>query len=164
MKTYDFTPLFRSTIGFDRLLDILGDSTARPGWPPYNIEKMGDDRYSIKMAIAGFTPQEVEVIQQGNTLAIRGEKSAEGEEPEVLHRGLALRNFEQSFNLADYVKVASAGLENGLLSIDLVREVPEQLRPRRIQIGSGTNAAISHQDNRHQLSDQSQPVRQAKAA
>ena len=163
MRTYDFAPLFRSTIGFDRILEMLDDSTTRPGWPPYNIEKTDGDRYHITMAIAGFSPQEVDVTQQGNTLTVIGQKTDNQNHAEMLHQGIAFRNFRQTFNLADHVKVVAADLENGLLSIDLVREVPEELRPRRIHIGARTNAALSAQDNRPKLAEQDSE-RQSKAA
>lgn len=140
MRTFDFSPLFRTTVGFDRLFEML-DSGARPDWPPYNIEKKGDDQYRISMAIAGFTPNEIELVQQGNTLFVTGKKQAEEIRHEFLHQGLALRNFKQTFNLADHVKVVAANVENGLLTVDLVREVPEQLKPRRIDIGGAVLAA-----------------------
>jgi molecular chaperone IbpA len=151
MRTYDFAPLFRSTVGFDRLFDML-DSSARPDWPPYNIERRGENQYRISMAIAGFGPNEVELIQQGNTLWVTGQKSSEPDHQEMLHQGLAFRNFKQTFNLADHVKVTAANLENGLLSVELTREVPEQLKPRRIEVGSP--AAISGQNNQPKLAGQ----------
>jgi len=144
MRTYDFAPLFRSTVGFDRLFDML-DNSARPDWPPYNIERSGENQYRISMALAGFGSNEIELIQQGNTLWVSGQKGTEQDHQEMLHRGLAFRNFKQSFNLADHVKVTAAKLENGLLSIELVREVPEQLKPRRIEVASPA-ATISRQD------------------
>ena len=164
MRTYDFSPLFRSTIGFDRILAMLDDSSTRPGWPPYNIEKIDGDRYRIKMAIAGFSPQEVEVTQQGNILTVAGQRTAGQDQAEMLHQGLAFRNFKQTFNLADYVKVVAADLENGLLSIDLVRDVPEELKPRRVHIGAGGNAALTARDNRPRLAEQSDSGRRATAA
>jgi molecular chaperone IbpA len=133
MRTFDFAPLYRSTIGFDRLFDLL-DTSARPDWPPYNIEKRGDNEYRISMAIAGFSADEVELVQQGPSLIITGQKKTEQDERQMLHQGLAFRTFKQTFSLADHMKVAGASLENGLLSIDLVREIPEQLKPRRIDI------------------------------
>lgn len=136
MRSFDFTPLFRSTVGFDRLFDMI-DTTSRPDWPPYNIEKQGDDQYRISMAIAGFAQHEIELTQHGNTLLVAGRKQPEEGRRELLHQGLALRNFKQTFNLADHVKVVAATLENGLLAIDLVREVPEALKPRRIAVGPG---------------------------
>ncbi len=112
MRTYDFTPLFRSTVGFDRLFDMI-DSSVRPDWPPYNIEKTGENQYRISMAIAGFAPDEIDLVQQSNTLLITGQKKTESKQQEMLHQGLASRNFKQTFNLADHVKVASADLEMG---------------------------------------------------
>jgi molecular chaperone IbpA len=144
MRTYDFAPLFRSTVGFDRLFDML-DNNTRPDWPPYNIERSGENQYSISMAVAGFGPNEIELIQQGNTLWVSGQKGAEQDHQEMLHRGLAFRNFKQSFSLADHVKVTAASLENGLLTVELMREVPEQLKPRRIEVVSPT-ATLSGQN------------------
>jgi molecular chaperone IbpA len=144
MRTYDFAPLFRSTVGFDRLFDMLDNST-RPEWPPYNIERSGENQYRISMAIAGFGPNEIELTQQGNTLWVSGQKNTDQGHQEMLHRGLAFRSFKQSFSLADHVKVTAANLENGLLTIELVREVPEQLKPRRIEVGSPA-ATLSRQD------------------
>lgn len=161
MRTYNYAPLFRSTIGFDRLFDLLDDSASHQDWPPYNIEKRSGDQYRIKMALAGFSAGEVEVVQQGNTLTVAGHRAAEQDQQEMLHQGLAFSNFRQTFNLADHVKVASADLENGLLSIDLIREVPEELKPRRIEVGGRSDNSVSAPDNRPKLSDQGQ---QAKAA
>ena len=134
----DFSPLYRSTVGFDRLVDMLDQaSRVEPmtNWPPYNIEKMGEDRYRITMAVAGFQPDEIELVQQENTLFVTGQKHPEPEGVEILHGGIATRAFRQQFNLADHVKVTNAGLDNGLLTIELQREVPEALKPRRIEIG-----------------------------
>jgi molecular chaperone IbpA len=153
MRTYDFAPLFRSTVGFDRLFDML-DSSSRPDWPPYNIERLGENDYRISMAIAGFAPHEIELTQQGNTLTVSGQKKAEQNHQEMLHQGLAYRSFKQTFNLADHVKVTRANLEHGLLSIELIREVPEQLRPRRIEVAVPTAAAVG-QNNQLQLAEQS---------
>jgi molecular chaperone IbpA len=134
----DFTPLYRTTVGFDRLFDML-DSTVRSDWPPYDIEKVGDDRYRISMAVAGFAPDEIQLTQQGADLLVTGQKSREPEaQRQVLHQGIAARSFRQAFSLADHVTVAGAHLENGLLMIELAREVPEQLKPRRIAIQSAT--------------------------
>lgn len=159
MRTYDFAPLFRSTVGFDRLFDMI-DSSVRPDWPPYNIKKNGENQYRISMAIVGFAPNEIELVQQGNTLHITGQKKTEPEQQEMLHRGLASRSFKQTFNLADHVKVASADLENGLLLVELVREIPEQLKPRRIELGSRA-AALTGQDNQHKLVQENAAERQA---
>lgn len=151
MRTYDFAPLFRSTVGFDRLFDML-DNSSRPDWPPYNIERQGENEYRIRMAIAGFGPNEIELTQQGNTLFVTGQKQTEQEHQEMLHQGLAFRNFRQTFNLADHVKVTAASVENGLLSVELVREIPEQLKPRRIEVTSAP-AALSSQDNQPKLGE-----------
>ena len=140
MRHYDFSPLYRSTVGFDRLFDMLDHATGvepMTNWPPYNIEKAGDDRYRITMAIAGFSPDEIELTQQANALIVSGQRKGSEDDKQYLHRGIATRAFKQSFNLADYVKVREAKLENGLLTVDLVREVPEEMKPRRIEIATG---------------------------
>jgi molecular chaperone IbpA len=142
MRTFDFTPYYRSTVGFDRLFDLL-DKSIRSDWPPYNIEKKSEDQYRITMTIAGFAANEIELVQHGATLLVTGQK---GEQPELLHEGIPL-SFKQSFNLADHVKVAGANLEHGLLMIDLVREVPEELKARRIEISSGNATKVAKQDN-----------------
>jgi len=159
MRTYDVTPLFRSTVGFDRLFDLI-DQSVRPDWPPYNIEKNGEDQYRISMAIAGFAPDEIELIQQGNTLLIKGQKKIESKNQEMLHQGLASRNFKQTFDLADHVRVVSADFENGLLLVELVREILEQLKPRRIELGSRA-AALTDQDNRQRLAQEDLAGRKA---
>jgi molecular chaperone IbpA len=151
MRTFDFSPLYRSTVGFDRLFDLL-DQSARaespPNWPPYNIERMGEDDYRITMALAGFSPDEVELVQKENTLFIAGHKPGEQEQSaEVLHRGIATWSFRQSFNLAEHVKVVGAKLRMPS-EHRAKREVPEALKPRRIEItgGSGqTNATTLDQ-------------------
>ena len=139
MMNYDFSPLYRSTVGFDRVLDLLDQASrgqSMTNWPPYNIEKTGDDQYRITMAVAGFSPEEIELVQQENVLLVAGQKHPDPEGVQVLHRGIATRAFKQTFNLADHVKVAGAMLENGLLSISLKREIPEELKPRKIEISS----------------------------
>ena len=151
MRTYDFSPLYRSTVGFDRLFDLL-DQTARlessPNWPPYNIERTGEDDYRITMALAGFSPDEIELVQKENTLFVAGHKNQDQQGgAEVLHRGIATRPFRQTFNLADHVRVTGARLENGLLTIDLQREVPEALKPRRIEIAGGESQQPLAQNN-----------------
>jgi molecular chaperone IbpA len=151
MRTYDFSPLYRSTVGFDRLFDLL-DQTARveatPNWPPYNIERTGEDDYRITMALAGFSPDEIELVQKENTLFVAGHKNPDQQAgAQVLHRGIATRSFRQTFNVADHVKVTGARLENGLLTIDLQREVPEALKPRRIEIAAGHSAEGLAQNN-----------------
>jgi molecular chaperone IbpA len=148
MRTYDFAPLYRSTVGFDRLFSML-DQAARvepsTQWPPYDIEKVAEDAYRITMAVAGFSPNEIELTQHDTTLLVAGQKQDRDEEHAYLHRGIAARAFRQTFSLADHVKVTGARLENGLLAVDLKREVPEALKPRRIAIG-GAQAAVG-QDN-----------------
>jgi molecular chaperone IbpA len=142
--TYDFSPLYRLTVGFDRIFDMLDQVTRfepMTNWPPYNVEKTGDDQYRITMAVAGFSQDEVDVMHQENTLVITGKTRADDGEGEILHRGIATRAFKQSFSLADYVKVTGATLENGLLTIELKREVPEELQPRRVPIQIGAPAA-----------------------
>jgi molecular chaperone IbpA len=128
------------------------DQTARvespPNWPPYNIERTSEDDYRITMALAGFSPDEIELVQKENTLFIAGHKNTDQQgESEMLHRGIATRSFRQTFNLADHVKVTGASLENGLLTIDLQREVPEALKPRRIEIASSESQSAVPQNN-----------------
>ena len=135
---YDFTPLYRSTVGFDRLFDMLDQATRvepMTNWPPYNIERTGEDRYRITMAVAGFARDDIQLVQQENALVVSGQKGSDPEGAEMLHRGIATRAFKQTFNLAEHVKVTAASLENGLLTIELEREVPEALKPRKIEIG-----------------------------
>ena len=157
MTNYDLSPLYRSTVGFDRLFDML-DQASRvqqtASWPPYNIEKAADDHYRITMAVAGFSPEEIELVQQENALLVTGQKHPDPEGVEVLHRGIATRSFKQSFNLADHVKVTGANLENGLLTVELKREVPEALKPRRIEIASGGGRTAFSQDNRPEQIEQ----------
>ena len=140
MRTYDFSPLYRSTVGFDQLFNLLGQGVPSEGsnWPPYNVERISEDDYRITMALAGFSPDEIELVQKEDTLLVAGHKNAEQEQSsEILHRGIATRPFRQTFNLAQHVKVVSANFENGLLIIELKREVPEALKPRRIEIAAG---------------------------
>jgi molecular chaperone IbpA len=145
MQTFDFTPYYRATVGFDRLFDLL-DKSVRSDWPPYNIEKRGENQYRITMAVPGFSPNEIEVVQHGGTLLVTSQK-AEQQRAEILHRGIPSASFKQNFNLADHVRVAGANVEHGLLTIDLVREIPEQLKPRRIEIGSGADTKAARQDD-----------------
>ncbi len=136
----DFSPLFRSAVGFDRMADLLERATRfgpSDNWPPYDIEKTGEDAYRITMAVAGFAPDEIEVVAKPNLLTVSGQKAKSEEGVQYLHRGIATRSFRQTFELADYVKVADAKLDNGLLMIELVREVPEAMKPRRIEIKAG---------------------------
>jgi molecular chaperone IbpA len=148
MRTYDVSPLFRSSIGFDRLFELLNQAErveASASWPPYNIEKVAEDQYRITMAVAGFTPEEIDLTQQDTVLLVSGQKAAPESGTHYLHRGIAARTFRQTFNLAEHVKVVGATLENGLLTVALKREVPEALKPRRIAIGG--DASASGQDN-----------------
>jgi molecular chaperone IbpA len=143
MRTYDVSPLFRSSVGFDRLLDLLNQADRvepTTTWPPYNIEKVADDQYRISMAVAGFTADEIELTQHDTALLITGQRKGQEGERQYLHRGIAARTFRQTFNLADHVKVVGAALENGLLTVELKREVPEALKPRRIAIGGAQPA------------------------
>jgi molecular chaperone IbpA len=141
MRTYDLTPFYRSTVGFDRLFSLLDQVTSdgSPGYPPYNIERTGDNAYRITVAVSGFAKDELSIVAKENTLTIKGEKVANENgknKPEVLYRGIAARTFERVFQLADFVLVKNASLESGLLHIDLVREIPEAKKPRNIPIGS----------------------------
>ena len=143
MRTYDFSPLYRSAVGFDRLvrqLETAARSGSENGWPPYNIETTGEDAYRIEIAVAGFSADELNIEAKENLLTVTGKKAAndsDGAQRTFLHRGLAERDFERRFQLADYVIVTDANLSNGLLSIALKRELPEALKPRRIEIGTG---------------------------
>ncbi len=141
MRTFDLTPLYRSTVGFDRLFSMLdqGLEGAAPGYPPYNIERTGDNEYRVTVAVAGYSEPELSIVAKENTLTIRGEKNAKEEEKrgEVLYQGIAARAFERVFQIADFVQVKGAKLENGLLHVDLVREIPEAKKPRTIPIGNG---------------------------
>ncbi|TWT13611.1 Hsp20 family protein [Reyranella sp. CPCC 100927] len=141
MRAFDFSPLFRSTVGFDRvfqLLDTVSNESAGNGYPPYNIEKSGDSGYRITLAVAGFTDKDIEVVQQENALRVSGkivDRDTNGNgNGSYLHRGIATRAFDRRFELADHVRVTGAALENGLLHIDLVREVPEEKKPRVVPI------------------------------
>ncbi|HZT26937.1 MAG TPA: Hsp20 family protein [Pseudolabrys sp.] len=142
MRTFDLAPLYRSTIGFDRLFSMLDGFESSPGYPPYNIERTGENDYRITVAVAGFGENELSIETKENTLIIKGEKQTKEDEKsgEVLYQGIAARAFERVFQLADHVQVKSAALENGLLHVDLVREVPEAMKPRRIPIGNGKAA------------------------
>ncbi len=143
MRTYDFTPLYRATVGFDRIADLvdraLTADVAQPAYPPYNIEKTAEDGYRISIAVAGFTPDELSVEVKEATLVVAARKSADEGERRFLHRGIATRAFERRFALADHVRVTGAVHEHGMLHIDLVREMPEALKPRRIAIAKGAD-------------------------
>ncbi len=135
MRTYDFSPLWRSTIGFDRLFD-LAEAAQRAGednYPPYNIERLAENRYQISLAVAGFSPDEISVTAEQNVVTIEGQKP-EKVEREFLYRGISTRSFKRQFSLADHVQVKGAAFDNGLLRIELVREIPEAMKPRRIAI------------------------------
>ncbi|RBA23723.1 Hsp20 family protein [Herminiimonas fonticola] len=141
MRTYDFSPLYRSAIGFDRLAQFFDDSQrTESSYPPYNIELVNEDKYRITMAVAGFDRSEIEIVTEGDTLKITGRKAREETPRNFLHRGIASRDFEHSFQLAEHVHIVGAKLDNGLLNIELAREIPEALKPRKILIdGVGEN-------------------------
>jgi molecular chaperone IbpA len=141
MRTHDFSPLWRSSIGFDRLLDFA-EAAQRSGednYPPYNIERVDSDRYGIQLAVAGFTPEDITVTVEQNVVMVEGKKT-EGTDRNYLHRGISARPFKRQFTLADYVQVRGAAFEHGLLKIELVREIPEAAKPRRIEISAPTRA------------------------
>ncbi len=138
MRTFDLSPLYRSTVGFDRLFSMLDGFEAAPGYPPYNIERTGENNYRITVAVAGFGENELSIETKENTVTIRGAKQQKEEQTgEVLYQGIAARAFERVFQLAEHVQVKTAALENGLLHVDLVREIPEAKKPRQIPIGNG---------------------------
>ncbi len=146
-SAFDFSPLFRSTIGFDRLMHLLEGASnvdeTTLGYPPYNIETTDDRAYRITLAVAGFSPDELQVETRENTLVVAGKQTETNGSRAYLHRGIAGRSFRRSFQLADHMKVTGAGLENGLLSIDLLRELPEEMRPRRIEISTSGPQTIA---------------------
>ena len=141
MRTYDFSPLYRATVGFDRIADlmdrVLSSDVPQPTYPPYNIEKIDANAYRISVAVAGFSPDELNVEVKDGGLIVSARKADEAETKTYLHRGIATRAFERRFALADHVKVTGAATADGMLHIDLVREVPEALKPRRIEIAKG---------------------------
>jgi len=140
MRTYDFAPLWRSTVGFDRLFDLAQAAAQHAGednYPPYNIERLGEDSYLISLAVAGFSPDEISITAEQNVVTIEGNKPEKAER-EFLYRGISTRHFKRQFNLADYVQVKDASFDNGLLKIELVREIPEAMKPRLIAI-NGSN-------------------------
>src|ERR1700744_6652402 len=149
MRTVDFSPLFRSAMGFDRLF-ALAEAAQRVGeetYPPYNIEQLDDNRFQISVALAGFTPQEVTLTAEQNVLTLEGRKS-DKDGKNFLHRGISTRNFKRQFTLADHVEVRGARFENGLLVIDLQREIPEAMKPRRIAINGATPGNVTHIESR----------------
>jgi molecular chaperone IbpA len=145
--TYDFSPLFRTAIGFDHMAQLLDSALSggeqNGGYPPYNIESTGENAYRITMAVAGFSADDLSIVAQDNALVVSGKVKAQENGARYLHRGIAGRAFERRFQLADFIKVAGAALENGLLHVDLVREVPEAMKPRQVRIESKTaNTAL----------------------
>jgi molecular chaperone IbpA len=145
MRTYDFTPLWRSTIGFDRIFDLLDETqrTAEDHYPPYDIERLGEDHYQISLALAGFSPDEIAITAEQNVLTVEGRKADEAKS-DYLYRGISAKGFKRQFNLADNVQVKTAAFDNGLLRIELVRELPEAMKPRRIPIGAAEQIVHKH--------------------
>lgn len=145
MNRFDFTPYRRSMVGFDRLFDLL-ENQARTGssdnYPPFNIEKRGEDAYRITLAVAGFKPADIDITAQQNLLVVHGKKGEDASNGQFLHVGIAQRGFERRFELADYVRVENANLEDGMLVIDLVREVPEAMKPKKIAVGTQKSLSI----------------------
>lgn len=146
MTTIDFSPLYRSTVGFDRMASLL-DSAAQlnqksSGYPPYNIEKLAENQYSITLAVAGFAEAELDITTERGVLTVSGQKGSPEVEREFLHQGIATRNFERKFQLADHVEVTGANLANGLLTIELVKTVPEALKPKKISIGNDARPSL----------------------
>ena len=144
MRQFDYAPLYRSSVGFDHLAGLFDSLTNAgndaPTYPPYNIERLGENSYRISMAVAGFTPSDINVEVEESLLKVTGQKGEEPKSNEFLYRGIAGRNFERRFQLADYVEVKGADIKDGMLHIDLVREVPEKLKPRTVAIGGGKPA------------------------
>ena len=150
MRTYDFTPLWRSTIGFDRFFDLV-DAAQHAGsddnYPPCNVERLGEDRYQISLALAGFAPDEIAITAEQNVLTVEGRK-AEKPQREFLYRGISARPFKRRFDLADYVQVRGATFDNGLLQIELIREIPEAMKPRRIEIKGASASNVQQLDTK----------------
>lgn len=145
MNRFDFTPYRRTMVGFDRLFDLLenqGRFNAGDNYPPFNIERRGEDAYRITLAVAGFKPAEIDITAQQNLLVIQGKKSDDTSAGQFLHVGIAQRGFERRFELADYVRVDGANLEDGMLTIDLVREVPETMKPKKIAVGTQKTLSV----------------------
>ena len=146
MRTLDLAPLWRSTVGFDRLFDLIDESARWVGednYPPYNIERTGEDHYQISLALAGFTPEDIAITAEQNVLTVEGRKADKGEH-QYLYQGISARPFRRVFNLADYVQVKGASFEGGLLKIELMREVPEAMKPRRIAINACEDQQVEH--------------------
>ncbi len=146
MRTFDLAPLYRSTVGFDQLANmmdrVLSSDVAQPSYPPYNIEKTAEDAYRISLAVAGFAADELDIEVKENALVVKARKNEADVDKSYLHRGIATRTFERRFHLADHVRVTGASHENGMLHINLEREIPEALKPRRIEIASGRAQAV----------------------
>ena len=147
MRTFDLSPLYRSTVGFDHLFSMLDKTTGFEGgssYPPYNIERTGENSYRVTIAVAGFSESELSIEAKENALTVKGEKQpgTDAQQPKVLYQGIAARAFERVFRLADFVEVKAAKLENGLLHIDLVREIPEAMKPRTIRINAAANGKV----------------------
>ena len=167
MRTgFDFSPYRRSTVGFDRLFDFLENSnrTEQDNYPPFDIEKLADDHYRITLAVAGFKPNELDITARQNLLVVTGRKAeSRNRDGNFLHMGIATRAFERRFELADFVRVNAADLRDGLLEIELVREIPEAMKPRKIDIGTGTSQTIDASSERKEQVEQ-QPQRETQAA
>jgi molecular chaperone IbpA len=149
MKTYDLTPLLRSAVGFDRLAAMLDEAASVDmNYPPYNIELIEENKYAITMAVAGFDRSELDIVSERGTLKISGRKKKDDIQRKYLHRGLAARDFEQRFQLADHVKVVGAKLDNGLLHVDLLREIPEEYKPRKIAIDGMSDNKVQQLEQR----------------
>ena len=149
MNRFDFTPYRRTMVGFDRLFDLLENQNrfnAGDNYPPFNIERRGEDAYRITLAVAGFKPADIDITAQQNLLVVQGKKGDEAPAGQYLHVGIAQRGFERRFELADYVRVDNANLEDGLLSIDLVREVPEAMKPKKIPVGTQKSLTVVASD------------------
>ena len=147
MRQYDFAPLYRSTVGFDHLaslLDSIGGGAEASTFPPYNIERLGENSYRISMAVAGFAPADLKLEVKEGLLTVRGEKTDEAKDRAFVYRGIAGRSFERRFQLADFVEVSGADVKDGMLHVDLKREVPEKMKPRTIAIGSGSDKTLEH--------------------
>jgi molecular chaperone IbpA len=147
MRNYDLSPLWRSSVGFDRLFDLVDESLRLAGednYPPYNIERIGEDKYQVSLALAGFTPEEIAITAEQNVLTVEGRKAEQGDH-QYLYQGISARPFRRTFNLAEYVQVKGASFEQGLLKIELAREVPEAMKPRKIAIASKSAASHTQQ-------------------
>ncbi|HYM02925.1 MAG TPA: Hsp20 family protein [Stellaceae bacterium] len=146
MDSFDLSPLFRSTIGFDRLMNLVDSATrVEASYPPYNIEITGENAYRLTMAVAGFAPEDLDITVKENALIVTGKAKKEEDQVQYLHRGIARRAFERRFQLADHIKVAGASIDHGLLHVDLAREIPEAMKPRKVEITNGKSAKVIDQ-------------------